>query len=60
MESRKNEYRRWGWFLIAATVVALILANTVDASLPVLILIGVIGFGWGAAMIAVAELRIKQ
>lgn len=58
MESQKNQYRRWGWFVVAATIVALILANAVHASMPILIILGVIGFGGGIFLITLAERRL--
>lgn len=57
MDNQKQNYRRGGWFLMAGTVVAIVLASVLHAHLAVLIVIGAIGFGSGIVFIAMAERR---
>lgn len=59
MNNQKQNYRRGGWFLIAITVVAVVLASVLHAHLAVLIAIGVVGFGSGIVLIAMAEQRVE-
>lgn len=59
MENQKGSYRQGGWFLFAVTIVALVLANALHATMPVLIIIGVVGFVCGLALIIMAERRPK-
>jgi hypothetical protein len=59
MESDKDYYRRWGWFLIAVTIVALVLANAVHAPLALLIVLGLLGIGSGVLLLALAERKIQ-
>jgi hypothetical protein len=55
MEQQKTRYTRAGWFLIAATVVGLVLAATVHAVMAVLIAIGILGVGGGIALIVLGH-----
>jgi hypothetical protein len=57
MDNQKHNYRRGGWFLMAATVVAIVLASVLHAHLAVLIAIGAVGFGSGIVLVAMAERR---
>ncbi len=57
MDNQKHDYRRGGWFLMAATVVAIVLATTLDAPIAALIAIGAFGFGGGIVLIALGDRR---
>jgi hypothetical protein len=57
MDSQKYNYRRGGWFLIAATVVAIVLASALHAPIAALIAIGTVGFGGGIVLVALGDRR---
>lgn len=55
MQQQKVRYIRAGWFLIAATVVGLLLAVTLHAVMAALIVMGILGFGGGIALIVLGR-----
>ena len=57
MDNQNFNYRRGGWFLIAATVVAIVLASALHAPVAVLIAIGTAGFGGGIVLVALGDRR---
>lgn len=57
MLKNKDGYLRLGWFVMAATVVAVVLASTLNAPLIALIIIGVIGLTGGVALVIMGSKR---
>lgn len=57
MLKNKEGYLRLGWFVMAATVVAVVLASTLNAPLIALIIIGVVGLTGGVALVIMGSRR---
>lgn len=57
MDGQKLNYRRGGLFLMAATVVAIVLASALHAPIAALIAIGTAGFGGGIILVALGDRR---